>query len=152
MKYKVFVFVALYLLLALAIHAQVNPPVKQITQSGITVFNNSEKEYQQLQKDLQQLEVQKNELISRLKAFDDQQKAVTLKMEKLERNYDGIAGSKPGALLEATKQMKETQMSFNLQYLQLQSQMQQENRSYTAVSNIMKTKHDTVKNSISNVR
>lgn len=50
----------------------------------------------------------------------------------------------------ATKQ--ETQMSFNLQYLQLQSQMQHENRSYTAVSNIMKTKHDTVKNSISNVR
>ena len=32
------------------------------------------------------------------------------------------------------------------------SQMQNENRSYTAVSNIMKTKHDTVKNSISNVR
>ena len=46
----------------------------------------------------------------------------------------------------------EAQMSFNLQYLQLQSQMQSENRSYTAVSNIMKTKHDTVKNSISNVR
>ncbi len=56
------------------------------------------------------------------------------------------------ALLAATKQMQETQMSFNLQFLQLQSQMQQENRSYTAVSNIMKTKHDTVKNSISNVR
>ena len=43
-------------------------------------------------------------------------------------------------------------MSFNLQYLQLQSQMQQENRAYTAVSNIMKTKHDTAKNSISNIR
>ena len=43
-------------------------------------------------------------------------------------------------------------MSFNLQYLQLQSQMQHEKRSYTAISNIMKTKHDTVKNSISNVR
>jgi septal ring factor EnvC (AmiA/AmiB activator) len=55
-------------------------------------------------------------------------------------------------LLDATKQMQETQMSFNLQYLQLQSQMQHENRSYTAISNIMKTKHDTVKNSISNVR
>ncbi|MCC6810406.1 MAG: hypothetical protein IT381_23445 [Deltaproteobacteria bacterium] len=55
-------------------------------------------------------------------------------------------------LLNATKQMQETQMSFNLQYLQLQSQMQHENRSYTAISNIMKTKHDTVKNSISNVR
>ena len=61
-------------------------------------------------------------------------------------------GDSSGRLLSATKQMQETQMSFNLQYLQLQSQMQSENRSYTAVSNIMKTKHDTVKNSISNVR
>jgi len=61
-------------------------------------------------------------------------------------------GDSQGALLNATKAMQETQMSFNLQYLQLQSQMQSENRSYTAVSNIMKTKHDTVKNSISNVR
>jgi hypothetical protein len=30
--------------------------------------------------------------------------------------------------------------------------MQHENPSFTAISNIMKTKHDTVKNSISNVR
>ena len=60
--------------------------------------------------------------------------------------------AKPEQLLAATKQMRETQMSFNLQYLQLQSQMQNENRSYTAISNIMKTKHDTVKNSIGNVR
>ena len=61
-------------------------------------------------------------------------------------------GDGQSQLLNATKQMQETQMSFNLQYLQLQSQMQHENRSYTAVSNIMKTKHDTVKNSISNIR
>lgn len=55
-------------------------------------------------------------------------------------------------LPEATKQMQETQMSFNLQYLQLQNQMQNESRQYTAVSNILKTKHDTVKNSIANIR
>ena len=61
-------------------------------------------------------------------------------------------GNSQQQLLAATRQMQETQMSFNLQYLQLQSQMQHENRSYTAISNIMKTKHDTVKNSISNVR
>ncbi|HWR01957.1 MAG TPA: hypothetical protein VN371_08815 [Chlorobaculum sp.] len=53
---------------------------------------------------------------------------------------------------KSQESMQETQMSFNMQYLQLQSQMQNENRSYTAVSNIMKTKHDTVKNSISNIR
>lgn len=61
-------------------------------------------------------------------------------------------GAPAAALLEANRRMQETQMSFNLQYLQLQSQMQHENRSYTAISNIMKTKHDTVKNSISNIR
>lgn len=55
-------------------------------------------------------------------------------------------------LLESTKPIQETQMSFNLQYLQLQNQMQNENRQFTMVSNIMKTKHDTVKNSISNIR
>jgi hypothetical protein len=55
-------------------------------------------------------------------------------------------------LLNAAKQMQETQMSFNLQYLQLQSQMQNENRAYTTVSNVLKTKHDTVKNSINNMR
>jgi uncharacterized protein YukE len=47
---------------------------------------------------------------------------------------------------------QEMQMSFNLQYLQLHNQMQNENRQFTMVSNVMKTKHDTVKNSISNVR
>lgn len=61
-------------------------------------------------------------------------------------------GGSQSQLLAATRQMQETQMSFNLQFLQLQSKMQHENRSYTAISNIMKTKHDVVKNSISNIR
>jgi len=64
---------------------------------------------------------------------------------------DSAAGRSAGSM-NATKSMQETQMSFNLQYLQLQSQMQSENRAYTAVSNIMKTRHDTVKNSINNIR
>jgi hypothetical protein len=63
-----------------------------------------------------------------------------------------VGGSAQDELLKATKEMQETQMSFNLQYLQLQSQMQNENRSYTTISNILKTKHDTVKNSIGNIR
>jgi hypothetical protein len=71
-------------------------------------------------------------------------------LEKVETQANSANGS--ADLLAATQEMQETQMAFNLQYLQLQSQMQNENRSYTAVSNIMKTKHDTVKNSISNIR
>ena len=67
-------------------------------------------------------------------------------------NYKADTGSQQTIGTKSSGSIPETQMSFNLQYLQLQSQMQNENRSYTAVSNIMKTKHDTVKNSISNVR
>lgn len=61
-------------------------------------------------------------------------------------------GSSTQDLMNATQQMQEMQMSFNLQYLQLQENMQNTNRQYTAVSNIMKTKHDTAKNVISNIR
>lgn len=56
------------------------------------------------------------------------------------------------ALLEAVQQMERLQMSFNLQYLALQQKMQDESRRFTLLSNIMKTKHDTAKNSISNIR
>lgn len=42
--------------------------------------------------------------------------------------------------------------SFTLQTLQLQTQMQNEAKTFTAVSNVMKTRHDTIKNSISNIR
>lgn len=64
----------------------------------------------------------------------------------------GSSADRSFGLMSATKSMQETQMSFNLQYLQLQSQMQNENRAYTAVSNIMKSKKDTVANSINNLR
>lgn len=74
--------------------------------------------------------------------------------EKSTHFFEGIetlAGS-PADLFAATKAMQEMQMSFNLYYLQLQQQISQENRQFTMVSVIMKTKHDTAKNSISNIR
>jgi Ulp1 family protease len=87
------------------------------------------------------------ELARSIKEVNEKSMKFYKKIETLANSPDGSAD-----LLAATQEMQETQMSFNLQYLQLQSQMQHENRSYTAVSNIMKTKHDTVKNSISNIR
>lgn len=68
------------------------------------------------------------------------------------REIGAAAGGGGDPLLNTTKRMQETQMAFNLQFLRLQSQVQHERRSYAAISNIMKTKHDTVKNSISNIR
>ena len=62
------------------------------------------------------------------------------------------AGNSQAALMKAVQQMQEMQMSFNLQYLALQEQMQNDDRQFTMVSNIMKTRHDTVKNAISNIK
>ena len=61
-------------------------------------------------------------------------------------------GSSTDQLLQATKQMRETQMSFNLQYLQLQSQMQKENQQFETVSNVLKSKHDAAMAAINNIR
>lgn len=43
------------------------------------------------------------------------------------------------------------QAAMNMQYLQLQNQMQQENQTFSTLSNVLKVRHDTAKNSISNI-
>jgi hypothetical protein len=62
------------------------------------------------------------------------------------------SGDPNAAMFNASKAMSEMNMSQNLQYLDLQQKMQQDNRQFTLVSNIMKVKHDTAKNAINNVR
>lgn len=62
------------------------------------------------------------------------------------------ATSGADSTMAATKQMMEMNQDFNLQYLNLQSSVQAESRKYTAVSNVSKTKSDTAKNSLSNVK
>jgi septal ring factor EnvC (AmiA/AmiB activator) len=119
--------------------------------------------YEAWEKQMKDLASQKENLEKQLKAYNDALTQMSKNTKDLSSAYGDLetpssTGSASGTsgdasqLMAATKQMQETQMSFNLQYLQLQSQMQNENRSFTAVSNIMKTKHDTVKNSISNIR
>jgi hypothetical protein len=44
------------------------------------------------------------------------------------------------------------QSDINTKYLLLQERISSENREYTAVSNILKARHDTVKNAIGNIR
>lgn len=64
----------------------------------------------------------------------------------------GTAGSGgEGDLLAATKALQQQSQSFNLGYLQLQESMQRESREFTALSNVMKVKHDSAKSAISNI-
>ena len=50
------------------------------------------------------------------------------------------------------QQMVNQDADQNLYYLQLQEQMSQESRSYSAISNVLKARHDTMKNAIGNIR
>jgi hypothetical protein len=48
--------------------------------------------------------------------------------------------------------LRAAEESASSKLLKLQMQMQRENRVFTSVSNILKTRHDTAKSSIGNVR
>ncbi|MDD9947649.1 MAG: hypothetical protein OXU20_41800 [Myxococcales bacterium] len=72
-----------------------------------------------------------------------------------DRDDPAAAGSGVGVIvqnLDPQEELQAANLSFNLQYLMVQQRIQQQNRTYTALSNVLKTKHDTAKNSISNVR
>lgn len=56
-------------------------------------------------------------------------------IEALANYFTGSASQ--SSLMQSTQQMQKTQMSFNAQYLGLQNQMQNENRQFTMVPNIM---------------
>ena len=56
-----------------------------------------------------------------------------------------------GDILEATRALQQEGRTANLQYLQLQENMQRESREFTALSNVMRVKHDSAKSAIGNI-
>ncbi len=60
----------------------------------------------------------------------------------------GTSGGQVGMMNNEMQAMSDQ----NMQMMQVQIQMQRENQVFSSVSNVLKTKHDTVKNSISNIR
>jgi hypothetical protein len=63
----------------------------------------------------------------------------------------GAAGG-PGTENVSVEGTLAQSQEFNLYYLQLQEQLSAENRAFSAMSNVLKTRHDTVKNAIGNIR
>jgi len=61
-------------------------------------------------------------------------------------------GGENGDMLKSMGDMQESLMSRSVQMLALQTQVQQRAEEFQARSNILKTDHDTKKNSISNMR
>ena len=58
-------------------------------------------------------------------------------------------GAPGGGGIEASLQQAQ---EMNLYYLQIQQQVQQQNQTFSTLSNVMKAEHDTVKNAIGNIR
>lgn len=57
-----------------------------------------------------------------------------------------------GSDMAAMQAMQRESQVFNLQLLELQEQIQQENRRFTTISNVLRAKHDTAKAAVSNIR
>jgi hypothetical protein len=55
-------------------------------------------------------------------------------------------------VLAATRALQQQSQSFNLQYLQLQEDTQRESRTFAALSNVMKVKHESAQGAIQNIR
>ena len=64
----------------------------------------------------------------------------------------GNASTVPGGGDPAIEQVMSRDADQNLYYLKLQEQMSAESRSYSAISNVLKARHDTMKNAIGNIR
>jgi hypothetical protein len=59
----------------------------------------------------------------------------------------GASGADP-----SIQQVMSQDADQNMYYLKLQEQMSAESRSYSAISNVLKARHDTMKNAIGNIR
>jgi hypothetical protein len=59
--------------------------------------------------------------------------------------------SGPGEMSQMHAMQRESQ-AFNLQLLNLQTEVQDENRRFTTISNVLKSAHDTAKAAVGNIR
>lgn len=62
-----------------------------------------------------------------------------------------VSGTTTGAEPGVESSLQQSQ-DMNLYYLQIQEQVNAQNRSFTALSNVLKAEHDTVKTAIGNIR
>jgi hypothetical protein len=63
----------------------------------------------------------------------------------------GVSGTAAGGT-PSIERVLDQNVDQNLYFLGLQERISQENRAFTAVSNVLKARHETVKNAIGNIR
>lgn len=66
------------------------------------------------------------------------------------KNGSGLGDAKGDQLNKMWAMQEESQL-FNMQYMELQQKVQEENRNFSSMSNILKARHDTAKSAINNM-
>ncbi len=64
----------------------------------------------------------------------------------------GTGGASASSGLESQADLMKQNQQWTEQYLKLQTEMQQESRQFTAISNVLKVRHESAKTAINNVR
>jgi hypothetical protein len=64
----------------------------------------------------------------------------------------GGAAGVPGAEASGVEATLSQSVNQNLYFIEIQERISAESRSYSAISNVLKARHDTVKNAIGNIR
>ena len=77
-------------------------------------------------------------------------KAIGAAARLLGGSSDGMPGAQDDQMDKMFEMQKQSQM-FNLQYLELQNEIQADNRQFSTLSNLMKVRHDTAKSAINNM-
>lgn len=95
-------------------------------------------------------------LLAILKELDKSIRAASEAHRKLQASHLKCAKLAEQAVKAATragaKQAISSQSAELAQLLKLQTAMQRENTMFTSISNVLKSKHDTAKNAIGNIR
>jgi hypothetical protein len=65
---------------------------------------------------------------------------------------DGAPDGGAGAGQSDMERVMHESQAFNLYYLEIQEEMSRENRRFSALSNVMKARHETAKSAIGNIR
>ena len=92
--------------------------------------------------------------VSRLAPIVPGGELVSLAADGLRRLKGSAPNPMPGPHDDQMSQMFEMQQqnqAFNLQYLQLQNELQEDNRRFSTLTNLMKVRHDTAKSAINNM-
>lgn len=64
----------------------------------------------------------------------------------------GSNGGSGGSDFDALREIQEQSREMNVFFLDLQQRMQAENRRFTTISNVLKSRHDTARAAINNIR